>query len=51
MTAWIGNVTSQGQLTIPAKMRKRLNIRPGNRIAWIIKENGQAKLEGKITRQ
>jgi antitoxin PrlF len=35
-------VTSKGQTTIPQKVRKALNVKPRQRIAWEIKPDGTA---------
>ena len=29
-----GKITSKGQTTIPKEIRKRLNLKPGDRIIW-----------------
>ncbi len=41
----IVRVTTKGQATIPADIRKALGIRPGDRILWEIDENGSARVK------
>jgi antitoxin PrlF len=38
-------VTAKGQTTIPKKIRKYLKLQPGDKIAFIIEENGKVVLE------
>ena len=35
-------LTSKGQTTIPKDIRKRLNLHPGDRLEFVIDENGRA---------
>ena len=37
-------LTSKGQITIPKDVRKRLNLRPGNRLEFMINEDGRVLL-------
>ncbi|WP_317706574.1 AbrB/MazE/SpoVT family DNA-binding domain-containing protein [Methylomarinovum caldicuralii] len=37
-------VTSKGQATIPAEIRKALGIRPGDRIVWEIDAEGAVRI-------
>ena len=37
-------LTSKGQTTIPKDVRKRLNLRPGNRLEFMINEDGRVLL-------
>jgi AbrB family looped-hinge helix DNA binding protein len=34
-------VTSKGQITIPAEVRKKLGLKPGDRVRFIERENGE----------
>lgn len=40
----ITTITSKGQLTIPKKLRTLLNLHPGNRVEFIIDEDGTVKM-------
>lgn len=42
MSSHIVKVTTKGQATIPADIRKALGIRPGDQILWEIDEKGNA---------
>jgi antitoxin PrlF len=33
-------VTSKGQITVPRKIRERLHLAPGDRIDFVVEENG-----------
>ncbi|MAE63968.1 MAG: AbrB family transcriptional regulator [Phycisphaeraceae bacterium] len=33
-------VTSKGQITLPAEIRKRLNLQPGDKLDFIVREDG-----------
>lgn len=35
------SVTSKGQITIPIEVRKKLGLKPGDRVAFIENENGE----------
>ncbi|MHC5612309.1 MAG: AbrB/MazE/SpoVT family DNA-binding domain-containing protein [Nostoc sp.] len=37
-------ITSQGQVTIPKEIRDYLNLDPGNKVDFVIDENGTVKL-------
>ena len=37
-------LTSKGQTTIPKDVRKRLNLHPGDRLEFVIDEDGQVLL-------
>jgi antitoxin PrlF len=37
-------ITSKGQVTIPAEVRKHLGLKQGDRIAFVIEDKGQVKL-------
>ncbi len=41
----IVRVTTKGQATIPADIRKALGIQPGDRILWEIEENGTVRVK------
>jgi AbrB family looped-hinge helix DNA binding protein len=38
-------ITSKGQTTIPKKIRNLLNLRPGDKIEFVVEENGKVVLE------
>lgn len=38
----IAKVTSKGQTTIPSDVRAALHVKPGDRIAWEVSEDGTA---------
>jgi AbrB family looped-hinge helix DNA binding protein len=40
-------VTSKGQITIPAEVRKKLGLKPGDRVRFIEGENGEYILKPK----
>jgi antitoxin PrlF len=40
MLVAISKVTSQGQISVPAEVRKELGIRPGTELVWDRMENG-----------
>jgi AbrB family looped-hinge helix DNA binding protein len=40
-------LTSKGQITIPVEVRKRLGLKPGDRIGFIENENGEFVLKPK----
>lgn len=33
-------ITSKGQITLPKKIRERLHVAPGDRIDFVVEENG-----------
>ena len=37
-------ITSKGQVTIPANVRKALSLKPGDKIDFQIEENGTARI-------
>lgn len=39
----IGTITAKGQTTVPADIRAKLNLKPGDKVYWIFR-NGQAVL-------
>jgi AbrB family looped-hinge helix DNA binding protein len=41
-------VTSKGQITIPAEVRKKLGIKPGDRVRFVEGENGEYIFRPKI---
>ena len=38
-------VTDQGMVTIPAALRRRLDIEPGDKLRWNVTENGELAVE------
>jgi antitoxin PrlF len=40
----ISKVTSKGQVTLPVKARKRLGIRPGTKLEFVVKDNDRLEL-------
>lgn len=41
----ISLVTSKGQTTIPRKIREHLHLKPGDKIDFVIEDNGRVVLE------
>jgi len=41
----ISSVTSKGQTTIPRKIREHLHLKPGDKVDFIIEDNGRVLLE------
>ena len=41
----ITTITSKGQTTIPKEIRERLNLRPGDRISFIIEADGRVYIQ------
>lgn len=41
----VSTLTAKGQTTIPKKIRNHLKLRPGDRIDFIVQENGKVLLE------
>ncbi len=40
-------ITSKGQITIPAEVRKRLNLRAGDRVDFLFEPDGKVTLQSK----
>lgn len=40
-------ITSKGQVTIPVDVRKRLGLKPGDRIDFIVDAGGEVRLRAK----
>jgi AbrB family looped-hinge helix DNA binding protein len=38
-------VTSKGQITIPQPIRERLRLKPGDRVDFVVAENGRVELQ------
>ncbi len=41
----ISSVTSKGQTTIPIKIREHLHLKPGDKVDFVIEDNGKVMLE------
>jgi len=41
----VSTITAKGQTTIPKKIRTHLKLRPGDRIDFIVQDNGKVMLE------
>jgi len=41
----VSTITAKGQTTIPKKIRSHLKLRPGDRIDFIVQDNGKVMLE------
>lgn len=41
MLVAMSKVTSQGQISVPAEVRRDLGVRPGTELVWDRKENGE----------
>ncbi|MGD0281877.1 MAG: type II toxin-antitoxin system PrlF family antitoxin [Dissulfurispiraceae bacterium] len=41
----ISLVTSKGQTTIPRKIREHLHLKPGDKVDFVIEDNGRVLLE------
>jgi antitoxin PrlF len=37
-------ITSKGQVTIPAEVRRQLELKPGDKIVFVVEEAGQVRL-------
>lgn len=40
-------VTAQGQISIPAEVRRRMNVRAGTELVWNLLENGEMTIRPK----
>ncbi len=40
----IAKVSSQGQITIPVEIRKRLHLKPGDKVAFVTSQDGTVVL-------
>ncbi len=38
-------VSDRGMVTIPAEVRRRLDIEPGDKLEWTVKDDGQLAVE------
>ena len=41
----IATITSKGQTTIPKEIRDKLNLRPGDRISFIVEADGKVYIQ------
>ncbi len=37
-------LTKQGQVTVPASLRRRLGLRAGGKVEFVVEDNGEVKL-------
>lgn len=44
MAEFLSSISAKGQVTIPAGVRRRLGVRPGDRVAFIVTESGTVEL-------
>lgn len=44
ITMRLAKVSSKGQITIPIEIRKNLHLKPGDTLAWDIKEGGNVSV-------
>jgi AbrB family looped-hinge helix DNA binding protein len=44
MTEISATITSKGQTTIPKSVRERLNLKPGDRIEFVVQDDGTATI-------
>ena len=44
ITMQLAKVSSKGQITIPIEIRKNLHLKPGDTLAWDIKEGGNVSV-------
>ncbi|WP_026734642.1 AbrB/MazE/SpoVT family DNA-binding domain-containing protein [Fischerella sp. PCC 9605] len=42
---YITTITSKGQTTIPKEIREKLNLRPGDRISFIVEADGRVYIQ------
>lgn len=48
----LATLTSKGQVTVPSEIRKRLKLQPGDRLDFVLREDGNIEvvpLRGSIT--
>lgn len=41
----VSTVSSKGQVTIPAEIRKHLNIKEGDKLSFVIEDEGSVRVE------
>jgi len=41
----VSTISTKGAVIIPTSLRKRYNIKPGDRVVWIQNENGELLLK------
>lgn len=49
MTVFYGTLTSKGQTTVPAEVRDILNLKPGDKIRYVVR-NGEVSMKAKNKR-
>jgi antitoxin PrlF len=49
MTVFYGTMTSKGQTTVPAEVRDLLNLKPGDKIRYVVR-NGEVAIKAKNKR-
>ena len=40
----LSTITSKGQVTIPAEVRKHLDLKPGDKIVFVVEDAGEVRL-------
>lgn len=45
MKEFVSSVSPKGQITIPAEIRKRLRLKPKDKVAIILEDQGEVRLE------
>jgi antitoxin PrlF len=45
MKSVLATVTSKGQVTLPAEVRKHLGVGQGSRVAFVLDDTGQVRIE------
>jgi AbrB family looped-hinge helix DNA binding protein len=43
----VATLTSKGQITIPVEVRRKLGLKPGDRVAFVVEAGGEVRLKAK----